>query len=293
MAVTQIGTANLAEYFSSEAYTKRPKKGFVTQLGQEMPQLMYGPSNYFDLSADTNGKFVGESEKKDGAGVATPIRQVRTEKIVYDQRISIEAYNQLKETGGLDGYMQGLVSKFMGRDFERDLDTMAVYGKINSSGTHTLDDYITKTGSAKLIPSTGDTAAAIDTDLATAVAAVDTDAIALNGDTSSKLASINTNGVQKYPSLGVFGLDASSLGGVPAAVSKAIGANGTGKLITGDFNAIRWGVVSDSPIKLLESGDPDGQGDLANLNQYLIRLEIFFGLGIASHDALAVVAKTS
>ncbi len=292
MAVTQIGTANLAEYFSSDAYTKRPKKGFITTLGQEMPQLMYGPSNYFDLSADTTGKFVGESEAKDGAGVATPLRQIRTEKIIYDQRISVEAYNQLDENGGLSGFLQSLVGKFMGRDFERDLDKLALYGKTNSTGTHLLDDYITKTGSAILVPSTGSTATAIDTDLTTAVAAVDTDGIALSGTTAAALATINTNGVQKYPSLGVFGLDATSLGGVPASVSKAIGSMGSGaeKLVAGDFNAVRWGVVSDSPIKLLDAGDPDGQGDLGNLNQYLIRLEIFFGLGLASHDALAYVA---
>lgn len=287
---TEIGKANLAEYFSSDAYTKRAKKGFITTLGQEMPQLMYGPTNYFDLSAETEGKFVGESEKKDGDDAETPLRQVRTEKLVYDQRISIEAYNQLKENGGLNGYLQDLVNKFMGRDFERDLDKIATYGKVKSAGTHTLDDYITKTGSAILVPSTGDTADAIDADLKTAVDSVDTEAIALNGNAASKLASINTNGVQKYPSLGVFGLDATSLGGVQADVSKAIGSQGSEKLITGDFNAIRWGVVSDSPIRLLDSGNPDGKGDLANLNQYLIRLEVFFGLGLSSHDALAYVA---
>lgn len=293
MAVTQIGSANLAEYFSSEAYTKRPKKGFVTSLGQEMPQLMYGSTNYFDLSAETNGKFVGESEKKDGEGADTPLRQVRTEKIIYDHRISIEAYNQLKENGGLDGFLQTLVSKFMGRDFERDLDKLAIYGKTSSTGTHQLDDYITKTGSAILVPSTGDTQEAIDTDLQTAVAETTADAIAINGQTSAKLAKIYNNGNQKYASLGVFGLDASSLGGLPANVSKAIGAIGAKneKIIAGDFNAIRWGVVSDSPINLLDAGNPDGQGDLGNLNQYLIRLEIFFGLGISSHTALAVVAN--
>lgn len=293
MAVTQIGTANLAEYFSSDAYIKRPKKGFVTTLGQEMPQLMYGPTNYFDLSADTNGKFVGESESKDGEGIATPLRQVRTEKIVYDQRISVEAYNQLGENGGLSGFLQSLVSKFMGRDFERDLDKLALYGKTSASGTHVLDDYITKTGSAILVPATGTSGTAIDTDLATAVGSVDTDGIALSGPTAAALAKINTNGVQKYPDLGTFGLAASSVGGVQAAISKAIGSMGTEKLVAGDFNAVRWGVVSDSPIKLLDSGDPDGQGDLGNLNQYLIRLEIFFGLGLASHSALAYVADAT
>lgn len=295
MAVTQIGTANLAEYFTSDAYTKRAKKGFITTLGQEMPQLMYGPTNYFDLSADTTGKFVGESESKDGAGAATPLRQIRTEKIIYDHRLSIEAYNQLQESNGLGAFLQTLVGKFMGRDFERDLDRLALYGKTATAGTHLLNDYITKTGSAILVPSTGTTPAAIDTDLGTAVAAADTESIALSGTAAAKLATINTNGVQKYPSLGTFGLDASSLGGVPASVSKAFGSIGTKneKIVAGDFNAVRWGVVSDSPIKLLDAGDPDGQGDLGNLNQYLIRLEIFFGLGIASHTALAYVADAA
>lgn len=290
---TKIGNADLAQYFSTDAYIKRPKKGFVTSLGQEMPQLMYGATNYFDLSGDTTGKFVGETEAKNGEDIETPLRQVRTEKLVYDQRISEEAYNQLKENNGLGSYLQNLVNKFLGSDFERDLDNMVLYGKPSTSSSgHLLADYLTKSGSAQSIVATDATAANVDAAIAKAVASTDGDGIATNRATLTKLATINRGNNPKYPELGAFGVGGGNLAGLNLATSKAIGSQNSGKelAIVGDFNAIRWGIVANAPFKLLDSGNPDGKGDLANTNQYLIRLEIFFGAGIANPNALAVVA---
>ena len=293
MAVTKIGTANLAEYFSSDAYMKRPRKGFVTSLAQEMPNLMYGPTNYFDFSYETSGKFVGESESKDGEGNAFPRRQVRTEKVVYDERISVEMYNQLEENGELENYIQTMANKFMASDLERDLDKLALYGKINPTGTRYIDNYITKTGQAILVPSTGSSAAAIKADLMTAVEATDADGVALSRTAAKELASIREAGVQVFPELGIFGADAVSIGGLRAAVSNAFGTIGTGNetLVAGDFRALRWGIVAEANINLLDAGNPDGNGDLGNLNEYLIRMEVFLGIGIASPTALAYVAN--
>lgn len=287
---TTIGSANLREYFNSEAYVKRPHKGFVTTLGQEMPTLMYGPTNYFDLSEDTVGKFVGEGEAKNGNDISTPLRQVRTEKIVYDQRISQEAYNQLQETGGLNAFLQSLTNKWLGNDLERDLDNLAMYGKTLSTGSHTLDDYITKSGSANVVAATSDSAADIDKAL-TGVIADAYDSIALNGPTAAKLATVMNGNIQKYPSLGAFGVGATTIGGIRAAISRAIGSQGTAGevIVAGDFNTIRWGIVNEAAIKLLEAGNPDGKGDLGNTNQFLIRLELFIAVGLANHDALTVI----
>lgn len=288
---TQIGTANLAEYFSSDAYVKRPVKGFVTTLGQEMPELKYGATNFFDLSSDTEGKFVGESEAKDGDDASTPLRQIRTEKIVYDHRISVEAYNQLMESGGLEAYIANLTAKFLGRDFQRDLDRLALHGKIKAAGTHTMQDYITaKDGSKVLTPvisATADTAEAIDKAISQAVTECDADAVALNNVAASKLATVMNGSVRKYPGLSAFGAG-SDLGGLAAISTKNVGGDDV-IAVAGDFSAIRWGIVAEAPVMMLDAGNPDGKGDLGNRNEYLIRLELFFGLGIANHDALRVV----
>jgi hypothetical protein len=104
-----------------------------------------------------------------------------------------------------------------------------------------------------------------------------------------------TNSEQKlYPN---FKLDTevSELDGHRASVSNTVGAVGVAaaatnvKGIVGDFSAIRWGIQRSIGLKIIEYGDPDGQGDLQRNNQVAFRAEVVYGWGIATLDAFAKI----
>ena len=178
------------------------------------------------------------------------------------------------------------------KDFLHDLDTVILHGVNPLSGTAatSLQDYLTKAGSSILVPSTGDDAEDINTDLQAAIAAVDeVNGIAFSNEAASKLASLTENGIQIYPSLGKFGLNVESFEGIDAAKSKEVGEYNDTKLVVGDWNALKWGIAAEMPVELIRYGDPDGEGDLKRYNQVALRYEVVFGFGIANPEAFAVV----
>lgn len=75
-----------------------------------------------------------------------------------------------------------------------------------------------------------------------------------------------------------------------AATSKTVGATGVLAVdtnirgIVGDFSAVRWGIQKAIGLKLIEFGDPDGNGDLQRNNQIAFRAEVVYGWGIAEVD---------
>lgn len=87
----------------------------------------------------------------------------------------------------------------------------------------------------------------------------------------------------------------STLDGWTASTSKTVSASGVAAADTdtaaffGDFSAIRWGVQRQIPLKVIEYGDPDGQGDLKRNNQVAFRAEVVYGWGIADLDAFVRV----
>lgn len=288
---------DVAKQLSDEAFVKSMKPGVISRLTNRLPEVQIGDTEFFDLSARTKGEVVGEGAQKSPTPTAHPLRHIRTIKLQYTERFSDEflLYDEEKQLR----VVERLARKWMGSDFLQDLDTVIIHGvnPLTGAVSTEIQDYIAKPGSAVLVPTTGTTAAAIDTDLGTAISEVSNDwdvtGIAFSNQTAAKLASITDNGVQKYPSLGKFGINVENFEGIDAASSKEVGEyNGT-EIIVGDFNAIKWGIAAEMPVKLIEYGDPDGQGDLQRQNQVALRYEVIFGFGIANPEALAIVQNRS
>lgn len=284
---------NVGEALSNDAFVGKMKQGVVSRLVGSLPEVKIRGEEFFDLSGRTKGEVVGEEGQKSPTPTNAPLRHIRTTKIHYTERFSTEflAMDEQEQLGVLDK----LAQKWLQSDFLRDLDTVVIHGINPLAGTRatTVDDYIVKTGSSILVPSTGTTAAAIDTDLATAMTELaddgDVTGIAFANSAAAKLAGITENGVLKYPSLGRFGFGVSSFEGMPAASSKEVGEYNGVQLIVGNWDALRWGLAAEMPVKLIEYGDPDGLGDLQRHNQVALRFEAIFGFGIANPNALAVV----
>lgn len=290
-----FATVDVAKQFSNDAFVGNMKKGVVAQLTNSLPEIKIGDTSFFDLSGRTKGEIVGEGKQKSPTPVTHPLRHILTTKLHYTERLSTEFLEFDKETQA--HIVETLANKWMNKDFPSDLDTVVIHGFDPLSGKQStvLQDYITKTGSSILVPSTGTTAAAIDTDLQTAIGSVDeVNGFAFSNSAASKLAGLTTDsGSPKYPSLGRFGLAFDNFEGTPAAKSKEVGEYNGVQLIVGDWTALRWGIASEMPVDLIKYGDPDGLGDLQRYNQVALRYEVIFGFGIANPEAFAVVMTAS
>ena len=60
----------------------------------------------------------------------------------------------------------------------------------------------------------------------------------------------------------------------------------------GDFRAFVWGVARQVPLRTIEYGDPDGNGDLQRTNEIAIRAEAYLGFAFVDPNAFAIVKAT-
>lgn len=288
--MANFAVVDMAKQFSSEVFMKKLKPGVVSTLTGTLPAIQLGDTSFFDLSSRTKGEVVGESVAKSPTPTPHPLRHIRTTKIQYTERFSDEflMFDREKQLN----IVNKLAQKWMGQDFLHDLDTIILHGinPLTGASATSVIDWIGKAGSSTLIPSTGDTAAAIDTDLHNAINAVDdVNGIAFANNVTRKLATLYDGSLQRYPTLGKFGLEVSNFEGIKAAQSKEVGEYNSCKLVVGNWDALKWGIAAEMPVELIRYGDPDGQGDLTRNNEVALRYEVVFGFGIADPTALAIV----
>ena len=272
--------------------------GAVLSLVPETPQINIGDNTVLTIAGRAKGQLLHEGQAKGDNGRKITPRPFTTYKLVYSQRVTDE-FLRWTDAKQID-FIGGLVNNWLTKSMPRDLDTIVLHGCDPFTGEvdSELADYITKPGSSILVPSTGDTAAAIDADFATAVSelgkgATDINGIAITGDAAAKLATIVENGKAKYTGLGVFGLEGNNLSGKRAASTPEVGANNV-KLVMGDWSQLLLGFAGQATWRVHTAGDPDNTGkDLAGYNQVLIRLELHAGHRVLDDKAFAYVGKGS
>jgi hypothetical protein len=295
---TTIANVDVAKQFSDDTFVGKIKTGAVYKLTQRLPEVQIGETSFFNLAGRTKGEVVGEAAAKSPTPSPIGLSYIRTVKLQYTERFSDEfvTFDEQKRLGILNT----MANKWLSSDFTRDLDTIIIHGinPLTGAVSTSIDNYITKPGSSIQVPTTGDTAAAINTDLITAIdaledAGTDINGIAFAPAAASKLATLTNNGIQTYPSLGKFGLNVTSFEGMNATTGKEVGEYNGVKLVAGDWDQLRWGIAKEMPVKMIEYGDPDGLGDLQRYNQVALRFEAIVGFGIVSPDAFAVVMNAT
>lgn len=247
------------------------------------------------MSGRAKGALVHEGGAKPDNGRQVVPRPFTTAKLVYSQRVTDEFMMWDRERQG--EFVAELVDNLITKSIPRDIDTVVLHGY--DPFTNTLDtqlsDYIAKPGSSILVPSTGDTAAAIDTDYQTAVADLegqDINGIAISGKAAQLLSTITEGNEKKYPGTSVMGLVGDTLAGVPAASTPEVGAINNTKLVMGDWSQLLLGFAGNADWKVIEYGNPDGgEYDLQQANQVCIRLELKFGFRVLDPSAFAVVSN--
>lgn len=104
---------------------------------------------------------------------------------------------------------------------------------------------------------------------------------------------VKNTGLRMFPEIPI-NLNTGVVDGLVAAtsntVSGALAKTATKVLaVMGDFNLIKWGIVRDINIEIIETGDPDGLGDLKRLGQIAYRAEVVYSYAVVDPKGFAVL----
>lgn len=104
---------------------------------------------------------------------------------------------------------------------------------------------------------------------------------------------VKNTGLRMFPEIPI-NLNTGVVDGLAAAtsntVSGALAKTATKVLaVMGDFNLIKWGIVRDIDIETIETGDPDGLGDLKRLGQVAYRAEVVYSYAVIDPKGFAVL----
>ena len=232
-------------------------------------------------------QYVGEGAPKSAANITKSTMETRQLKLVVQVRESDEV--MIADEQHQLGVVQNILAQAQ-RPLSRALDIMAFHGVDPASGTaiSIAQDIALDLHNGGLVTYDPATKPYIATDAAKAI-------VVANGFTPKDLAltgglavgfsaARSTSTEQPLYSNFLLGTELGSAEGLRTSVSDTVALYSQGAKTTlgflGDFSAIRWGVVKSMGLKVIEYGDPDGQGDLQNLNEVVFRAEIIYAVGV-------------
>lgn len=297
-----LGTTNitLPKNIAEGMFSKATTGSAVSVLSGAVPQ-QFGDVTYMTFSAPPRAEYVGENGLKGTTGgtfgtkVATPHKAQVTMRFSEEVRWADEDYqlgvlSTLADAGGLA--------------LARALDLGVFHGINPLTGAVTTsivagDRLVSTTNAVELVTATVNTP---DTVLEQAAGLIIADGyvptgIAFDPSYAWTIATARyADGRKKYPEVG-FGANVSSFEGLEAFSTSTVSAtpeaaNSNVKAIVGQWDALRWGVQKRVPVRLIDAGDPDGQGDLGRQNQIALRLEVVYGWAVMDLDAFAKVTDS-
>lgn len=176
----------------------------------------------------------------------------------------------------------------------RGLDYLVFHG-LNPATGMAASGLTALTASATAVTATTDPAADLDA-LADAVdPGYSISGIGLSKAYASSLRKVRVKntGLRMFPEIPI-NLNTGVVDGLAAAtsntVSGALAKTATKVLaVMGDFTLIKWGIVRDINIETIETGDPDGLGDLKRLGQVAYRAEVVYSYAVIDPKGFAVL----
>ena len=104
---------------------------------------------------------------------------------------------------------------------------------------------------------------------------------------------VKNTGLRMFPEIPI-NLNTGVVDGLAAATSNTVSgtlAKTPTKVLAvmGDYNLIKWGIVRDINIETIETGDPDGLGDLKRLGQIAYRAEVVYSYAVIDPKGFAVL----
>lgn len=287
-----LTSLNIADHVKAGIWTKSADAGVIAKLAPQV-QFLAGDTDIYTFTQTPKAELVGEGANKGSADYAPGMVTAKTLKFHLTYRFSDEL--KWADEDYRLGVLKNLADNIMVAS-SRALDLAGIHGINPATGTvsNLIPDYImnNKTGVADLDAAAG----------ALQGAGYTANGIAFDPVYAGELArEKDTNGRQMHPELG-FGFGFDSFRGLRSGASNTVSGSEEITRTSGDaipqaimanWDAFQWGIVRNIPLELIETGDPDGQGDLKRTNQVAIRAEIALAFAIMDKDAFSVVTTTA
>lgn len=289
-----LTSLNIADHVKAGIWTKRADAGVIAKLAPQV-QFLAGDTDIYTFTKTPKAELVGEGANKSSAEYDPGMVTAKMLKFHLTYRFSDEL--KWADEDYRLGVIQNLADNIL-VGTSRALDLAGIHGINPATGTvsNLIPDYIMNgtTGVADLNAAAGDLQANGYT--ATGIAFDPVYAGELARETKSA-----TDNSPLYPELG-FGFGFDSFRGLRSGASNTVSGSEEITRSSGDaipqaimanWDAFQWGIIRNIPLELIETGDPDGQGDLKRTNQVAIRAEVALAFAIMDKSAFSVVTKTA
>lgn len=294
MATTTTKNIALPREVAAAVVTKARDTSTIATLSPSTPML-FKDMTHVIFSKDPEAEFVGEGVQKSPSEVDfTPVKgEIHKAQVTVRLSDEVKWADEDSKLGIVDAVVDASAAA-IGRALD-----YGVYHAINPATGLAMSDATALTAGAAKVTATSDPSADLDSLVSAVNESCDVDGIALSKTWANDLRKIRVKetGARLYPEI-PLNLKVGTLDGITAAtsgtVNGALAKTPTNVLaILGQFGLIKWGIVRDLGLDIIETGDPDGIGDLKRLNQIAYRTEVVYSWAVLDKAAFAVLEKAS
>lgn len=290
MAAMTTAKLTLPKEVAQGIVTKARDTSTIQALSASTPMLFKDVSHML-FTKEPEAEFVAEGGQKSSTDAEfTPVpTQIHKAQVTVRMSDEVRWADEDSQLGIVDA-----ITDAAGAATGRALD-YGIYHAIDPSTGEAAAGMTALTAGANAVEQTKDASA----DLDSLVEAVNTDydvtGIALSKTWANALRRlrVESTGARLYPEI-PLNLQVGSLDGIAASTSNTVAGTlaktPTNVLaILGDFDLIKWGIVRDLGLEVIETGDPDGLGDLKRLNQVAFRVEVVYGWAVLDPKGFSVL----
>lgn len=294
MAAISTKSITLPKEVAQQVVAKARDTSTIAALSPSTPMLFKDMTHVL-FSKEPEAEFVGEGAQKSPADAQFTAVNGEIHKAQVTVRLSDEVRwaDDDSKLGIVDAIVDAS-SAAIGRALD-----YGIYHAINPSTGTAASGMTALTAGANQVTATSDASADLDSLVAAVNESYDVDGVALSKSWANELRKIRvkSTGMRLYPEI-PLNLKVGSLDGIAAAtsgtVNGALAKTATNVLaILGQFGLIKWGIVRDLGLDVIETGDPDGLGDLKRLNQVAYRTEVAYSWAVLDPKGFAVLKSAS
>lgn len=294
MAAITTKNITLPKEVAQQVVTKARDTSTIAALSPSTPMLFKDMTHVL-FSKEPEAEFVGEGAQKSASDAEFTAVQGEIHKAQVTVRLSDEVKwaDEDSKLGIVDAIVDASAAA-IGRALD-----YGIYHAINPSTGTAVSGMTALTAGANSVTATDDASADLDSLVAAVNESYDVDGIALSKTWANELRKIRVKSTEMrlYPEI-PLNLKVGNLDGIAAAtsgtVNGALAKSATDVLaILGQFGLIKWGIVRDLGLDVIETGDPDGLGDLKRLNQIAYRTEVAYSWAVLDPKGFAVLKKAS
>lgn len=290
MPATNTTNIKLPVEIAKDLVSKVADTSVIQTLSASSPAIFANRASIL-FTQDPEAEIVGESTQHSSQTVGLKPVDHTIKKLSVTVRFSNEV--QWADEDGQLQIVDAIVDKSAAA-LGRGLDYL-VFHALNPATGMAATGLTALTTGATVVTATTDPAADLDA-LADAVdPGYSISGIGLSKAYASSLRKVRVKntGLRMFPEIPI-NLNTGVVDGLAAATSNTVSgtlAKTPTKVLAvmGDFNLIKWGIVRDINIETIETGDPDGLGDLKRLGQVAYRAEVVYSYAVIDPKGFAVL----